>query len=101
MDFDIIHPQLESLPYLVFIHGAGGDKTQWSYQQEFFSQKMCGVITISLPGHGSSPSSRAITISNYVEEVEELLTSLVIDKYVLIGHSMGGAIIQQLQPQHR
>ena len=93
MDYEIIHPKLESLPYLVFIHGAGGGKTQWNYQKDFFVQKKYGIITLDLPGHGVSPLSIPVTISSYAEEITELLESLSIENFVLIGHSMGGAII--------
>ncbi len=94
-DSEIIHPKTDNFPYLVFIHGAGGDRTQWNYQRDFFVHKKYGVITISLPGHGDSPPAKEVSISAYTENVRELLLHYKITHFILLGHSMGGGVVLQ------
>ena len=54
LDYSYIVPKNYSLPYIVFIHGAGGDKSQWEFQVDFLSEKGYGILTISLQNHGES-----------------------------------------------
>jgi pimeloyl-ACP methyl ester carboxylesterase len=93
LDYELISPQRIDQPYFVFIHGAGGDKTQWEFQQKFLSNAGFGVLTLSLSGHGNSPHTGKPSIDKYVKEVEELISQLKIQHYILVGHSMGGGIV--------
>ena len=102
LDYDLIKPQNSSLPYIVFIHGAGGDKSQWDFQTDFLSKKGYGTLTISLPDHGKSKtesdfltrnSRKPNLIPHYTQKISDLISNLDIEKYCLVGHSMGGGII--------
>ncbi|UCG01024.1 MAG: alpha/beta hydrolase [Candidatus Heimdallarchaeota archaeon] len=94
-DFNYYKPTKPDTPNLVFIHGAGGDKTQWEKQRIFFQQYGWGVISLSLPSHGQSPHAVSLSLDNYVETVYEILINQNLENVVLIGHSMGGAIALQ------
>ncbi len=79
---------------LVFIHGYGGDASQWIYQLRYFGQFM-RVIAPDWRGHGLSDDPPGVTYSmeNLVNDVELLLKALHIQHpFYLIGHSFGGAI---------
>ncbi len=77
----------------VFIHGFGGQTTQWQNQLEYFSRDN-RVIGLDLRGHGLSDK----TAGRYTmaEMQEDLITALqvlaVVGPIVLVGHSFGGAI---------
>ncbi len=80
---------------LLLIHGFGEDHCIWSNQIEFLS-KYYRVIAPNLPGVHCKPltihHSHAPSIRNYVEVMHELMHSLHIEKYYVLGHSMGGYI---------
>ncbi|MFW9856272.1 MAG: alpha/beta fold hydrolase [Candidatus Thorarchaeota archaeon] len=89
-------PNVTSAPYLVFIHGAGEDKTQWKYQIPFFLQLGWGILALSLPGHGGSPDIPSTSILEYAKIVYEIITSLNLRNVTLVGRSMGGAVSMQI-----
>ena len=39
---------------IVFLHGSGLSHIVWSLSEQFFSNKNFNVLSIDLPGHGSS-----------------------------------------------
>lgn len=80
-------------PALVFIHGWCCDKTYWDAQAPFFSKRY-KVVTIDLAGHGDSGLERKdYTMTAFGEDVVAVVNKLDLDQVVLIGHSMGGAVI--------
>ena len=99
-DFDYFPSTFHDAPNLVFVHGAGGDKTQWQEQKTFFQDLSWGVVILSLPGHGQSVSSGSLSINKCVDEISLLITNLGLEQVSLIGHSMGGAITLQLALQN-
>lgn len=81
-------------PILLFIHGAGGNRKLWENQTKFFSN----AIAIDLPGHGAGAGKK--TIDEYVEEVKKFCHEKGLKNIVMVGHSMGGAIVQKLALDH-
>ncbi|MFX0085670.1 MAG: alpha/beta fold hydrolase [Candidatus Hodarchaeota archaeon] len=96
MDYDLFFSEEVNTPCLVFIHGAGGDKTQWYLQQHFFQKLGWKVLILSLPKHGLSNQIKEVSISNYANAILNLIITLKLEQVTLIGHSMGGAIAIQL-----
>jgi pimeloyl-ACP methyl ester carboxylesterase len=84
---------------VLFIHGAGGGEFTWSYQKGFF-EKQFDPIIIELPGHGKSEGEGEQEIERYAEHVHVFLKAIKLSKVSLIGHSMGGAIVQTLALNH-
>ncbi len=81
---------------LVFVHGYLGGSQQWAGQVEVFSDSF-NIITPDLPGYGlnnqlQSPES----IRGYADYVLEELDVLGIENFHLVGHSMGGMIVQEM-----
>ncbi|MHA2225755.1 MAG: alpha/beta fold hydrolase [Candidatus Hodarchaeales archaeon] len=96
LDYDFIPPNEDGLPLLIFIHGAGFDKTIWHEQSTFFQKLGWGVVIPSLPNHGLSSPIESLNMQNYVDSISNLITSLKLTRVNLIGHSMGGGVVLQL-----
>ncbi len=89
---------------LVFVHGYLGGASQWASQINYFSQTF-DVISINLPGFGDSDKTlKAIhSIDDFAQIILQKLMQLNIQKFILLGHSMGGMIAQQIAqiaPKH-
>jgi len=89
IDISPDHPQRT----FVFIHGFGGQAEQWQYQLQKFSLEN-RVIALDLRGHGlSDKPSSGYDMPQLVNDLETALTLLKVKgKFVLVGHSYGGAI---------
>ncbi len=85
----------EGFPF-VLVHGYLGSSEMWTFQKEFFS-KDYRVITPALPGFGESHNVKSLnSINKMAKEIINLLDQKKIDKFNLIGHSMGGMIVQEI-----
>ncbi|MBN2550189.1 MAG: alpha/beta fold hydrolase [Anaerolineales bacterium] len=86
---------------MVFIHGFGGNSTQWVYQlQKFYSANR--VIAIDLRGHGHSEKPRqGYSMAHIQADLQGVLDTLgVVDPFVLVGHSFGGAVVTEFAAAH-
>lgn len=77
---------------IVLVHGAGGDHLHWP--SEIRRMEEMDVYAIDLPGHGRSEGGSIRDVSEYAEVVSRWMENAWVDKAVLVGHSMGGAIAQ-------
>ena len=85
----------EGFPF-VLVHGYLGSSEMWTFQKEFFS-KDYRVIIPALPGFGESHNVKSLdSINKMARQVIDLLDQKNIDKFNLIGHSMGGMIVQEI-----
>ncbi|KAI8989496.1 hypothetical protein BDB01DRAFT_718366 [Pilobolus umbonatus] len=91
----IIHELGSRVPLIVFIHGLGGQVSQWKYQIEYFSHT-AHILAIDLLGCGKSEVAddwESYTTASLVNDVKKLL----LDRYkyhsiVIIAHSYGCSI---------
>ena len=81
---------------LVLVHGFLGSSKMWKPQIDFFSHHF-RVITPDLPGFGRSSKAKS---HNSIQSIANLLLDRLeekkIDKFHLLGHSMGGMIVQEM-----
>ena len=79
---------------LILIHGVGLDHTMWNQQIDSLSDSF-RVIVYDTIGHGGSEHPPGpYSLSQYVEQLLELMDFLQIEKTHLVGFSMGGMIAQ-------
>lgn len=79
---------------LILIHGAGGSHLYWPPEIRHLDGE--DIIAVDLPGHGASEGSGKKTIAAYARKVIGFMDALNIEKGVIAGHSMGGAVAQRL-----
>ncbi|HZY43779.1 MAG TPA: alpha/beta hydrolase, partial [Anaerolineae bacterium] len=86
---------------IVFVHGFGGRAVQWEKQLRFFSDEN-RVIAIDLRGHGySSAPDSSYSMDEVQADLDAALAKLnVPDKFVLVGHSFGGALAATYAERH-
>lgn len=81
---------------LVFVHGYLGGSPQWADQVAVFSEHF-QVITPDLPGFGLNHTKEAPeTIRGFASFVLDELDKQGINRFHLVGHSMGGMIVQEM-----
>jgi len=79
-----------SLP-IIFIHGVGLNQQMWKPQIEFFKDN--SFITYDLLGHGKTPFKEPnLSMENFTDQLSNLVNNLKIDKFNLIGFSIGSLI---------
>ncbi|UKV16386.1 lysophospholipase [Thalassospiraceae bacterium SW-3-3] len=89
---------------VVFVHGAFTGA--WCWNEHFltwFADQGFETISFSLRGHGGSGGRELrslASIDDYVEDLETVVDTLG-QKPILIGHSMGGYIIQKYLEKHK
>lgn len=88
---------------LLFIHGAYTAAWCWEeYFLDWFAAQGYFSYALSLSGHGGSRGRSqldSLRIQDYVNDVTEIVATL--PKHpVLIGHSMGGFVVQKYLEQH-
>jgi pimeloyl-ACP methyl ester carboxylesterase len=79
---------------LVTIHGSGGDHTTWP--ENLRNLPETNVYALDLPGHGQSSGDGRDSIEAYADFIEAFVSTLALENVTLIGHSLGGAIVQLL-----
>jgi pimeloyl-ACP methyl ester carboxylesterase len=83
---------------VMLLHGWTCDSHDWSWQLPLFESKY-RVVAADLRGHGRSEvmPSGAYTPADYVADIEGLIsTKYPGQKFVIVGHSMGGQIAARL-----
>lgn len=88
---------------LLFVHGAYAGA--WCWEENFlpwFAEQGYVACAVSLSGHGRSRGRHyldSFSIADYVDDVAEVAATLPTSP-VLIGHSMGGMVVQKYLERH-
>jgi 3-oxoadipate enol-lactonase len=84
-----------ALPPLVFLHGIGGAARAWRGQLGFFRDRF-HTIAWDMPGYGGSATLPTVSIAALADALQRFLMQAGAIKPILVGHSIGGMIVQQL-----
>ena len=81
---------------LVLVHGFLGSSDMWTPQIKFFQDNF-RVIVPALPGFGNSSTiNSCISIECMAKAILNILEKKRIKNFNLLGHSMGGMIVQEM-----
>ena len=84
---------------VLYVHGTGCTGELWVPHMTAIADRHAGVA-IDLPGHGRSPGRGFRGVADYAYFVVELAAALGWERFVLAGHSLGGAIAQLTALHH-
>ena len=87
-----VREQGNGLLTLVFLHYFGGSAREWQgVMNQLSGEHRC--IAIDLRGHGDSDApSTGYAVDDMADDVADLLNSLGVEDFVLVGHSMSGKV---------
>ena len=106
MTLEILHKPAKSAaslrPPLLFVHGSYCSAHIWEARfLPYFSENGYGCHALSLRGHGGSDGMLSwASLADYCEDVVQAI-GMLDEPPVLIGHSMGGLIVQHILAKHR
>ena len=85
---------------VLLIHGLGGCWQNWLENIPRLAQER-RVIAVDLPGFGDSEMpAEDISISRYARTLDELGEQLELDRFEVVGNSMGGFIAAEMAIRH-
>jgi pimeloyl-ACP methyl ester carboxylesterase len=94
-------------PLVVLMHGVGGGREAWgdaaSGTGPALAEAGCRALAIDFPGYGLSPAIDPFDLAGMAASVQRLIESTGERRAVLVGHSMGGMVAQELaalSPEH-
>jgi pimeloyl-ACP methyl ester carboxylesterase len=89
-----------ALPAVVFVHGAGLDRTVWALQTRYFAHHGHTVLAVDLPGHGKSEGPPLDSIPTMGDWLASLIDTAGLDEATLVGHSMGALVALECAARH-
>jgi 3-oxoadipate enol-lactonase len=84
---------------LVFLHGIGGAARGWRVQLDHFADRY-RAIAWDMPGYGGSAPLATVSIATLADALQDFLGQIGATKPILVGHSIGGMIVQQWLVEH-
>ena len=82
-----------SAPATLLLHGGGFDRRVWEHCATELAER-CRVVSLDLPGHGESRGRAIRSVAEGSEIVDVVRDALGIERWIVLGHSMGGAVAQ-------
>lgn len=80
---------------LVFVHGFMGGSDQWHLQEPLGDQR--ALVRLDLPGFGRNVQRAPVNrIEGFAQFALNELTKRGVNRFDLLGHSMGGMIVQEM-----
>ncbi|MEU4218789.1 alpha/beta fold hydrolase [Actinoplanes sp. NPDC026623] len=80
-----------SAPAMVLLHGLGDDSSDWGDVLADFAADF-HVYALDLRGHGRSSRPGRYSFELMRADVAEFLAMMGVERCILVGHSMGGAV---------
>ena len=87
-------------PAVIFLHGAGFDRTAWRLQSRYFAHHGRSVLAVDFPGHGRSHGNPLGSIAALADWTARLIASAGLKDATLVGHSMGALVALHCAARH-
>ena len=81
---------------VVFLHGIGGGAKSFAPQIASFAGAGYHPVALDLPGYGGRPPVDTMSFDAIAADVEAAIAGAALQRPVLVGHSMGGMVVQTL-----
>lgn len=81
---------------VVMLHGIGGGHLSFAPQVETLAYVGYRAVAWDMPGYGYSPPIEPYTFKGLAQACIRLIDALQCDSVVLLGHSMGGMVAQEV-----
>ena len=92
-------PQFTTLgsgPTVLMLHGIGGGHLAFAPQVETLAQAGYRAVAWDMPGYGRSAPIEPYTFKGLAQSCVDLIDALQCEHVVLLGHSMGGMVAQEV-----
>ena len=80
---------------VLFLHGIGGAARQFAPQLRHFGARV-QALAWDMPGYGHSVPLPLVTLDALAASLAGFIAALGLDRPVLVGHSLGGMLVQRL-----
>ncbi|MBS0222965.1 MAG: alpha/beta hydrolase [Proteobacteria bacterium] len=87
-------------PAVIFLHGAGFDRTAWRLQTRWFAHHGRSVLAVDFPAHGWSDGPMLTTIAAMADWTAALIAAAGLKTAALVGHSMGALVALECAARH-
>jgi 3-oxoadipate enol-lactonase len=87
---------LGSGPTVLMLHGIGGGHLAFAPQVEALAGAGYRAVAWDMPGYGRSAPIEPYTFKGLAQSCVDLIDALQCDSVVLVGHSMGGMVAQEV-----
>lgn len=84
---------------VVFLHGIGGGRGIWAGSVQGVATAGFKAAALDLPGYGDSLAAGPATLANMAQQVAAFIDAQAAPRTVLVGHSMGGMVAQEMLAQ--
>ena len=86
-------------PWVALLHGVGGGRGGWNAVGVALAAAGCRVLAVDFPGYGESAAPESFELAGLATAVLRLLDHTGAGRAVLVGHSMGGMVAQEIHAQ--
>ena len=87
-------------PAVIFLHGAGFDRTAWRLQTRYFAHHGRSVLAVDFPAHGWSEGPALTSIAAMADWTARLIAAAGLKNAALVGHSMGALVALECAAGH-
>jgi pimeloyl-ACP methyl ester carboxylesterase len=88
---------------VVLLHGIGGGQSIWSDEASGTARAIAAggfcAVAVDFPGYGDSEGRGSVSLQGFVDAVVAVIDELAAPHTVVLGHSMGGMVAQELVAQ--
>ena len=93
-------PQAAAGPLVVLLHGVGGGREAWGAAGSSSGAALAAAgftaVAVDFPGYGRSAPVEPYDLAGMAAAVDRLISQLGLGPALLVGHSMGGMVAQEL-----